>query len=214
MTYSRCLNCVIKNAKFVKYIHRSSQTLFDLITVETQINLGFFMKNRILIFASALILAGGMVSCSNNDSSNQALKKPVAVDRKADSGILDKIKGFLKKKVRVALEFGHNEPDGMGGINECVYKGLCKAEVEVELGISTNGAGGYDLNGDFLFMFEKSTMTSGQIAYQFDNNEFDLVDGITIPQEGIYQGTSDQDLTAGIYNVVYEDSEVIVVNFE
>lgn len=172
------------------------------------------MKNRILTFASALILIGGISSCSTKDSSDQALKKPVAVVRKSDSGILDKIKGFLKKKVRVVLEFGHNEPDGMGGVDECVYKGLCKAEVEVELGIATNGAGGYGLNGDFLFMFEKSTMTNGQISYQFNNNEFDLVDGITIPQEGIYQGTSDHDLSAGIYEVVYEDSEVIVVNFE
>lgn len=63
-------------------------------------------------------------------------------------------------------------------------------------------------------MFDKSTMTSSELAYQFANNQFDLVTGITIPQEGIYQGTANHDLNAGLYDVVFEDSEVIVVNFE
>lgn len=163
----------------------------------------------------ALSITLSLVSCSKNQNESLRIHPSDNLILQKDEGSLfDKIKGFLKKKVRVDVEFGHPEPNAAGDGSICVYRGICKAEVELELGIATNAAGGYDLNGDFLFMFEKATMGQGDLDYHFDNNQFDLVTGITIGQAGIYQGTADHVLNPGIYDVVYEDSEVIVVNFK
>ena len=155
-----------------------------------------------------------LISCSE-DNSKQNLNRGVDYTNslKADDDILDKISKFLKKKVKLKIEFGTPTatPDGTATI--CVGRGLCTFEGEISFG-AANGAGGYDSNGDFLLMFEKATMTSSQIDVQFEGGVFELNEAITVPHEGIYEGNTDQDLVPGTYDVIFEDSEVLVVNFE
>ena len=174
------------------------------------------MRIKILTFATSLLMFVGMVSCSKENETQKLTNQPNTENiRKADGDLLDRLVGFLKKKVKLDIEFGHNEPDPNNpGILECVFEGLCKAEIEVSFGVAgVQGAGGYNSNGEFILAFKKSDMTEDEIEYHFGEGVFTMVDPIVIPSEGILDNPGDHTISTGVYSVIHEDSEIIAVNF-
>lgn len=174
------------------------------------------MRKLILLSTACLLIAVGTQSCSEE---SVAISQNYENQLKADDDFWDKVKGFLKKKLKLRIDFGHSIPvpnSPTGETWDCVFKSLCIIEVEGELGINDGrpaAIGTLNQSGSLIFTFDKSTLTNDDLNYHFDQNEFHIIDPVVIPNLGITNSDNDYAIAAGIYPVVYEDAEIIAVTF-
>lgn len=171
------------------------------------------MKRTIVLAALALVSLG---SCKKEQIKNEVPE--ITQTLKSDGSLWDQFIDFIT--IEVDIIFGTRTLlviDGKVVPTPCTGSGLCEIKVSGNSGGSTGDvlADVALIDDELVFGFKKSTLTAQEILTYFPNGQFNLPVDKELPIEltNALNIPAGRTISAGLYEIVYENSDYILVNF-